>query len=49
MTLYDGDTFQHDGLTFTFRTERDDHMGAPWEIQLGYPTTEFMAMRHKES
>lgn len=36
MTLYNGDTFQHEGLTFTFRIERDDSMGEPWKEHDGH-------------
>ncbi len=32
----DGDTFEHEGLTFTFRLQRDDYMGAPWEEHAGH-------------
>ncbi len=40
--LYDGDTFTHDGLTFTFRTERDDDTGAPWDEHDGHgPVSEW--------
>lgn len=36
MTLYNGDTFTHEGLTFRFEVERDDHMRAPWEEDEGH-------------
>lgn len=36
MAIYDGDTFTHEGLTFTFRMERDDDHGAPWEDEDGH-------------
>ena len=35
-TLYDGDTFERSGYTFTFRTERDEGMGAPWKEHDGH-------------
>ncbi len=36
MTLHDGDNFEHEGLTFTFRTERDEDTGAPWDEHDGH-------------
>lgn len=35
MTLYNGDTFEHDGHTFRFKTERDDFGETPWERDEG--------------
>lgn len=35
-TLYDGDTFEVDGLTFRFRTEHDIDAGRPWENADGH-------------
>ena len=34
--MHDGDTFIHDGLTFTFRIERDGDHGAPWDEEDGH-------------
>lgn len=34
--LYDGDTFTCEGLTFTFRMERDDFGGTPWDNEDGH-------------
>lgn len=36
MALYDGATFTHEGLKFTFRMERDDDHGAPWDEECGH-------------
>ena len=35
-TLYDGDTFERFGYTFTFRTEPDSNMGEPWKEHDGH-------------
>lgn len=40
--LHDGDTFEHDGRTFRFRTEWDDCGEAPWERCEGHgPVTDW--------
>lgn len=44
--LYDGDTFEHAGCKFRFRTEHDDSHGAPWEEEDGHgPVSEYKYWR----
>jgi hypothetical protein len=40
--MYDGDTFEHEGLTFTVRLQPDESMGPPWEEHDGHgPVSEW--------
>jgi hypothetical protein len=45
--LYDGDTFEHEGLTFKVRFENDDDAEAPWERSDGHGVVSEWTRRDK--